>query len=100
MKRVMIFGVHCASVLLCAGLLLCASGVWAQVPRDPRESREPSAGDLFSALSVDQRFVRLAVDSSICLVRQEYNLIDAKGNEYGRNSDLFFGRRFGLAVIT
>jgi len=76
--------------LLSLLMLLPVLGLLAQ-----RESK-----DLLSILSSDQRFVRLAVDSSICLVRQEYTLIDKKGNEYGRNSDAFFGRKFGLGVIS
>jgi hypothetical protein len=75
-------------------LLLPVLGLLAQ-----KEQKEPS-GDLLSILSSDQRMVRLAVDSSICLVRQEYTLMDAKGNEYGRNSDAYFGRRYGLGVIS
>ena len=77
-------------------ILLPATGLRAQNP--PKE-KDPSK-DLLSILSSDQRFVRLAVDSSICLVRQEYTLIDGKGNEYGRNSDAFFGRKFALGVIS
>jgi hypothetical protein len=75
-------------------ILLPDSGLLAQnAPKDPSK-------DFLSILSSDQRFVRLAVDSSICLVRQEYTLIDGKGNEYGRNSNAFFGRKFGLGVIS
>lgn len=73
-------------------LLLPMLGLLAQ-------KADPSK-DLLSILSSDQRLVRLAVDSSICLVRQEYTLIDAKGNEYGRNSDVYFGKRYALGVIS
>jgi len=75
-------------------LLLPVLGLLAQ-----KEQREPSK-DLLAILSSDQRLVRLAVDSSICLVRQDYTLVDAKGNEYGRNSDAYFGRKYGLGVIS
>ncbi|MEO5890900.1 MAG: hypothetical protein ABIQ31_11640 [Ferruginibacter sp.] len=53
--------------------------------------------DLFSS---DLKFIMQAVDSSVFLIRQDYTLIDKDGNEYGRNSDAFFGKKYALGVLT
>lgn len=87
------------AVISLSFFLLSFFGGLAQ--KDPaKDGQKDSPKGLLSILSADQRFVRLAVDSSICLIRQEYTLIDARGNEYGRNSDPFFGRQYGLGVIS
>lgn len=63
-------------------------------------AQKEQPGNLLSLLSSDQRFVRLAVDSSICLIRQDYTLINATGVEYGRNNDTWFGKKIEVGVIT
>lgn len=52
-----------------------------------------------SFLSGDQKLVRMAVDSSICILRQEYTLTDRRGNEYGRNGRSYFGRTYTIGVL-
>lgn len=52
-----------------------------------------------SFLSGDQKLVRMAIDSSLCILRQEYTLTNRNGNEYGRNGKSYFGRAYALGVL-
>ena len=52
-----------------------------------------------SFLSGDQKMVRMAVDSSLCILRQEYTLVNKDGNEYGRDGKKYFGRLYSVGVI-
>jgi hypothetical protein len=56
------------------------------------------SGDIF--LSNDKKLIRMAVDSSLCIVRQDYNLKDKKGDEYGRDGKGYFGRKYTLGIIS
>lgn len=55
-----------------------------------------SANDFFT--STEQKFVRAAVDSSLLIIRQDYDLKDKKGNEFGRAGKNYFGRNYYLGV--
>ena len=59
---------------------------------------QTSPGSDASFLSGDQKMVRMAIDSSIFIVRQEYTLTNRSGNEYGRNGRSYFGRAYSLGV--
>jgi hypothetical protein len=52
-----------------------------------------------SFLSGDQKLVRMAVDSSLCILRQEYTLTNHSGKEYGRNGKDYFGKTYSLGVL-
>lgn len=45
-------------------------------------------------------FILNALDSSLCIIKQEYTLTGKNGIEYGRNADAFFGKKYALGVIT
>lgn len=72
-------------------LLMCCKSVVAQLRTDR---------DILSLFTSDQKFVKMALDSSICILCQNYVLADSAGNEYGRNKDSYFGRKYGIGVIT
>jgi len=52
-----------------------------------------------SFLSGDQKLVRMAIDSSLCILRQEYTLTNRSGNEYGRNGKGYFGKAYTIGVL-
>ena len=72
------------SVLLSLSLLSIAQ---TEIPTD------------ISFLSGDQKMVRMAVDSSLCILRQEYILVNQAGKEYGRDGKKYFGKRYSVGVI-
>ena len=72
-------------------LLVCCKSVAAQLRTDR---------DILSLFTSDQKFVKMALDSSICILCQNYVLADSAGNEYGRNKDPYFGRKYSIGVIT
>jgi hypothetical protein len=55
--------------------------------------------DLENLFSNDKKFFRMAIDSSICIVRQDYVMKSVSGNEYGRSGKGYFGRRYALGVV-
>ena len=55
--------------------------------------------DLENLFSNDKKLFRMAVDSSICIVRQDYVMKSSRGNEYGRAGKSYFGRRYTLGVV-
>jgi len=59
---------------------------------------QTTPGSDASFLSGDQKMVRMAIDSSIYIVRQDYTLTNRSGNEYGRNGKSYFGRTYALGV--
>ncbi len=59
---------------------------------------QTTPGSDASFLSGDQKLVRMAIDSSIYIVRQDYTLTNRSGNEYGRNGKSYFGRTYSLGV--
>src|SRR6516225_6354876 len=52
-----------------------------------------------SFISGDQKLVRMAIDSSLCILRQEYTLTNRSGNEYGRNGRSYFGKSYTIGVL-
>lgn len=52
-----------------------------------------------SFLSGDQKLVRMAVDSSMYILRQEYTLTNHSGKEYGRNGRNYFGKAYTIGVL-
>jgi len=52
-----------------------------------------------SFISGDQKLVRMAIDSSLCILRQEYTLTNRSGNEYGRNGKSYFGKAYTIGVL-
>lgn len=63
-------------------------------------AQKDQAKELFSLFSMDQKLISHAVDSSICIIQQQYTLITKNGKEYGNNSNVFFGRKYVIGVIT
>lgn len=55
--------------------------------------------DLESLFSNDKKLFRMAIDSSLCIVRQDYVMKSTSGNEYGRAGKGYFGRRYMLGVV-
>lgn len=51
-------------------------------------------------VSLDKKLITAAVDSSLCIVRQDYVLKDTNDNAYGRQNRDYFGRTYQLGVIT
>jgi len=51
-------------------------------------------------LSGDQKLVRMAVDSALCILRTEYTLANRSGFEYGRNGKDYFGRMYTVGVVS
>lgn len=51
-------------------------------------------------VSLDKRLISAAVDSSLCIVRQDYILKDSNNNAYGWQNKDYFGRTYQLGVIT
>ena len=50
---------------------------------------------------LSDKFIRVAIDSSLCIIRQDYILKNNKNNdEYGRNGNDFFGRSYKLGVFS
>jgi hypothetical protein len=41
----------------------------------------------------------MAVDSSLCILRQEYTLSNRSGSEYGRNGKDYFGKTYTIGVL-
>ena len=72
-------------------LLVCGKEAVAQLRTDK---------DILSLFTSDQKLVKMALDSSICILCQNYVLADSAGNEYGRNKDPYFGRKYSIGVIT
>ena len=60
---------------------------------------QSSSGIDASFLSGDQKLVRMAVDSSLCVLRQDYTLSNQKGMRYGRNGKEYFGRTYSIGVM-
>jgi hypothetical protein len=52
-----------------------------------------------SFVSGDQKLVRMAIDSSLCVLRQDYTLTNQKGMQYGRNGKEYFGRTYTIGVM-
>jgi|GEM_PF-1511839 len=55
--------------------------------------------NLDNLFSDDKKLFRMAIDSSLCIVRQDYVMKSAKGDEYGRAGKSYFGRRYTLGVV-
>ena len=66
------------------------------------QSQPSSKDDLINSIFSNKsyEFLLPVFDSSLYIIRQDYTLIDGAGNEYGRNKDAFFGKKYGLGVIT
>lgn len=60
-----------------------------------------TGSELLSLFSSGDKLVKRALDSSVCLVRQEYNLLSTKsGAQYGRQRKPYFGYAYSIGVIT
>jgi hypothetical protein len=66
------------------------------------QSQPSSKDDLINSIFSNKsyEFLLPVFDSSLYIIRQDYTLIDGAGNEYGRNKDAFFGKKYGLGVVT
>jgi hypothetical protein len=62
-------------------------------------SAQTSPGTDASFVSGDQKLVRMAIDSSLCVLRQDYTLTNQKGMQYGRNGKEYFGRTYNIGVM-
>ncbi len=60
---------------------------------------QSNPGTDVSFVSGDQKLVRMAVDSSLCVLRQDYTLTNQKGMQYGRNGKEYFGRTYSIGVM-
>ena len=57
--------------------------------------------NLLSLFSSGDKLIKKALDSSVCLVRQEYNLVSkTSGIKYGRQKKAYYGYSYGVGVIT
>ena len=63
-------------------------------------SAQSNPGSDASFVSADQKLVRMAIDSSLCILRQDYTLTNQKGMHYGRNGKEYFGRIYTIGVMT
>lgn len=56
--------------------------------------------DRFDFFSDDDFLVKKSLNNTVCLIKQEYTLIDKNGVEYGRKADPYFGKKYAIGVIT
>lgn len=63
------------------------------------ESNRDLINSLFSSRD-NNSYLLPAIDSSICIIRQEYTLIDSNDHEFGANGKSYWGIKYSLGVIT
>lgn len=56
--------------------------------------------DLISVFSSGDKIVKRALDSTICIVKQEYSLFGKNNKEYGWQGRSYFGSSYRVGVIT